>query len=80
MRALAPTEPEALEVHFEDEETVSAARSSEPEAEIAPEDLVSIESAPQPSKTGAVSVRDAPAGTFVPPMTAAAATAVAPLP
>jgi SAM-dependent methyltransferase len=51
MRAQAPTEPEALEVHFEDEEPPdSSPRTSEPEAEIAPEDLVSIESAPSPSK------------------------------
>ena len=51
MRALAPTEPEGLEVHFEDEEpSVSSPRTSEPEAEIAPEDLVSIESAPAPAK------------------------------
>ena len=47
MRALAPTEPEALEVQFEDEDLpVSTPRPSEPEAEIAPEDLVSVESAP----------------------------------
>jgi len=78
MRALAPTEPEGLEVHFEDEEPVSAARSSEPEAEIAPEDLVSVESAPSPSKAGASLASDTPAHAFVPPMTAAAATAVAP--
>ena len=82
MRALAPTEPEGLEVHFEDEaeeEPVSAARSSEPEAEIAPEDLVSIESAPRPPKSSPSLVRDTPSVAFIPPMTAAAATAVAPV-
>jgi SAM-dependent methyltransferase len=82
MRALAPTEPEGLEVHFEDEEAVSATRSSEPEAEIAAEDLVSIESAPRPasgSKKSSGLQRDTPAHAMVPPMTAAAATAVAPL-
>ena len=52
MRALAPTEPEALEVQFEDELPVSSARVSEPEAEIGAEDLVSIESVPVPSKGG----------------------------
>jgi SAM-dependent methyltransferase len=50
MRALAPTEPEGLEVQFEDEEPISSARSSEPEAEIAAEDLVSVESVPSPSE------------------------------
>jgi SAM-dependent methyltransferase len=70
MRALAPTEPEGLEVQFEDDEPLtSPARSSEPEAEIAPEDLVSIESAPTPSKLAAAALNpflaDAPAG---PPM------------
>jgi len=81
MRALAPTEPEGLEVHFDDEaeEPISAARSSEPEAEIAPEDLVSIESAPRPPKSSPSLVRDTPSVAFIPPMTAAAATAVAPV-
>jgi SAM-dependent methyltransferase len=79
MRALAPTEPEGLEVHFEDEEPpISAARSSEPEAEIAPEDLVSVESAPSPAKAAEAFAHDTPAHAFIPPMTAAAATAVAP--
>jgi SAM-dependent methyltransferase len=69
MRALLPTEPEGLEVHFEDEEpSVPTTRMplpdrgahrgdspSEPEAEIAAEDLVSVESAPSPSKQVAVS-------------------------
>ncbi len=78
MRALAPTEPEGLEVHFEDEEPpVSAARSSEPEAEVAPEDLVSVESAPSPAKAVEAFAHDTPAHAFS-PMTAAAATAVAP--
>lgn len=61
MRALAPTEPEGLEVHFEDEEPPdSGSRPSEPEAEIAPEDLVSVESVPSLSK---------PLPTAVPPPT-----------
>ncbi len=51
MRSLAPTEPEGLEVHFEEEEApVSSGRTSEPEAEIAAEDLVSVESAPAPKQ------------------------------
>jgi SAM-dependent methyltransferase len=51
MRALAPTEPEGLEVHFEDEDPpISSPRNSEPEAEIALEDLVSVESAPSPTQ------------------------------
>ncbi len=54
MRALAPTEPEGLEVHFEDEDPISSPRNSEPEAEIALEDLVSVESAPSPTKQLAV--------------------------
>jgi SAM-dependent methyltransferase len=48
MRALAPTEPEALEVQFEDEPTTP--RPSEPEAEVEIEDMVSVESVPSPSK------------------------------
>jgi SAM-dependent methyltransferase len=61
MRAMAPTEPEGLEVHFEDEEPpppattkmVKAPRPSEAEGlEVAPEDLVEVESAPR-AKAGA---------------------------
>jgi SAM-dependent methyltransferase len=59
MRALAPTEPEGLEVSFEDEEPAPET-PSEPEAEIAAEDLVSVESAPHPSTPLAASVRAVP--------------------
>jgi SAM-dependent methyltransferase len=54
MRALAPTEPEALEVQFEDEESASGPRASEPEAEVEPEDMMSVESAPVPAASPVV--------------------------
>jgi SAM-dependent methyltransferase len=89
MRALAPTEPEALEVQFEDEPMTP--RPSEPDTEIAPEDMVSVESAPSPSKgvsppqppvqvqsTQPVPVRTFTAGAPLPlPGTSAAAAAAA---
>jgi SAM-dependent methyltransferase len=89
MRALAPTEPEGLEVHFEDEESPEpppfpAPRKSEPEAEIAPEDLVSVESAPSPSKLGVApkalsSETPTPARAFGPPASATGVAGPAPV-
>jgi SAM-dependent methyltransferase len=69
MRALAPTEPEGLEVHFEDEEPspIPSPRKSEPaEAEIALEDLVSVESAPTLAAPTAVMKPLSPAETPTP--------------
>ena len=87
MRALAPTEPEGLEVNFEDEEEepegapVPSPRRSEPEAEIAAEDLVSVESAPSPAKQLAAKPQSdpqTPGRAFAPVGAIAAAAATAP--
>ncbi len=83
MRALAPTEPEGLEISFEDEDDeeeeeeddddkapVSTPRMSEPEAEIGAEDLVSVESAPSPAKlvaTKPLTEVPTPGRAFIPP-------------
>jgi SAM-dependent methyltransferase len=86
MRALAPTEPEGLEVQFEDEEPspIPTARRSEPaESEIAAEDLVSVESAPtltagKPSPPQMET--PTPGRPFAPTTTAAAASAATSMP
>jgi SAM-dependent methyltransferase len=77
MRSLAPTEPEGLEVHFEDEDPpVSSPRTSEPEAEIAAEDLVSVESAPGTAKQVPATnplQTETPVRAFIPPVAPGAA-------
>jgi SAM-dependent methyltransferase len=93
MRALLPTEPEGLDVSFEEAEEVSAVRSSEPEAELGAEDLVSVESAPTPAKAVDPLLLDttprafappggpaAPARVSVPPVSTAKPTPVKPTP
>jgi SAM-dependent methyltransferase len=75
MRALLPTEPEGLDVSFEEAEEVSAVRSSEPEAELGAEDLVSVESAPTPAKAVDPLLLDTAPRAFVPPGAAAPAPA-----